>query len=415
MYAVVYPSLLLWALSCACAVGQSLVALDAAASSSTHSSGSFGAEEAISKGSGYWCSAGRHAPGQSITWTGKLGARRKVLGVNLNWAYGPGEYKVLTSSDGGNFEEATFWRAPKRTQVSYEDIVMFEAAQNVKALTIVMRSSMPWGYFGLNDVSLIAEPGPMMLVSGVSSGAGELCLVATATSVWSESCLRSIAAGAGEEVFLWNEASQIVSATTGQCVSLANGDTARGGKVVLQDCGEASEAGDGRSNFELTASGQLKFKHMGNYCLVVSQEGGRVLDCSAAEESAAAQDNFFPSAVSEFSSKAATDAWDMAAVLNAAASRQSVLLGKLQAAIANVGSCKFALSRSHGSHGPPPVSLGNKVRGVASADLEDPAKQAIAAMYSSLGVDMGSINRVIADASGALAAVMAKVRATSTA
>ena len=31
------------------------------------------------------CSAGNHAPGQSVTWTGSLGARQKVVGLTLNW------------------------------------------------------------------------------------------------------------------------------------------------------------------------------------------------------------------------------------------------------------------------------------------------------------------------------------------
>ena len=31
------------------------------------------------------CSAGNHAPGQTVTWTGTLAARQRVLGVTLNW------------------------------------------------------------------------------------------------------------------------------------------------------------------------------------------------------------------------------------------------------------------------------------------------------------------------------------------
>ena len=39
--------------------------------------------------SGYWCSSGSHAVGQSVTWTGILNSRRVALGVKVNWAYAP--------------------------------------------------------------------------------------------------------------------------------------------------------------------------------------------------------------------------------------------------------------------------------------------------------------------------------------
>ena len=34
-------------------------------------------------------SSGSHSSGQSVTWTGVLNARRKVLGVKLNWSPSP--------------------------------------------------------------------------------------------------------------------------------------------------------------------------------------------------------------------------------------------------------------------------------------------------------------------------------------
>ena len=33
-------------------------------------------------------SSGNHAPGQSVVWTGSLGARQRVLGVAINWRAG---------------------------------------------------------------------------------------------------------------------------------------------------------------------------------------------------------------------------------------------------------------------------------------------------------------------------------------
>jgi hypothetical protein len=110
------------------------------------------------------CSSGSHGAGQSVTWTGVLNSRRLALGLKLDWAYSPGEVKVLTSSDGSNFEEAKCWQSSSRSEVAYEESIMFDAPMNVKAVTIAMRSPQSWGYYGINSAVLIAEPGPFMLV-----------------------------------------------------------------------------------------------------------------------------------------------------------------------------------------------------------------------------------------------------------
>ena len=99
-----------------------------------------------------------------MVWTGILNSRRTALGVTLDWAYAPGEVKILTSSDGANFEEAKCWQSSTRKEVAFEETFMFDAPRNVKAVTIVMRSPQSWGYFGINSAVLIAEPGPVMLV-----------------------------------------------------------------------------------------------------------------------------------------------------------------------------------------------------------------------------------------------------------
>ena len=62
------------------------------------------------------------------------------LNVFVGRAYGPGELKILTSADGGNFEEALGWRSPAREEMAYTQIVMFETPRSVKALSLVMRS-----------------------------------------------------------------------------------------------------------------------------------------------------------------------------------------------------------------------------------------------------------------------------------
>ena len=93
-----------------------------------------------------------------------MNSRRVALGVKVDWAYAPGEVKVLTSSDGANFEEAKCWQSSTRTEVAFEESFMFDAPRNVKAVSITMRSPQSWGYFGINSAVLGAEPGPFVLV-----------------------------------------------------------------------------------------------------------------------------------------------------------------------------------------------------------------------------------------------------------
>ena len=101
---------------------------------------------------------------QGVTWTGVLNSRRVALGLKVDWAYAPGEVKVLTSSDGANFEEAKCWQSSTRGEVAFEESFMLDAPRSVKAVSVTMRSPQSWGYFGINSVALIAEPGPFMLV-----------------------------------------------------------------------------------------------------------------------------------------------------------------------------------------------------------------------------------------------------------
>jgi len=145
---------------------------------------------------------------------------------------------------------------------------MFEMPVNVKAVSIMMRSPLSWGYYGINSAVLISEPGPVMLVSGVTSPSGEQCVVTNEDdSVSVVSCLSGIASGDGREVFSLDDDGQIKSVARDKCITLADGDTTSGGKFILKPCARATESGDGRSVFSLSANGQLKMPRMGNFCV----------------------------------------------------------------------------------------------------------------------------------------------------
>lgn len=226
-----------------------------------------GAEQALGGGSGYWSSTGNHGGTQIVTWTGTLNAAERAAGIQIGWAYSPGSFKVLVSSDGTNFEEATSWRDSTQAGPAYREHVMFSSSMRLVAVTILMRSTRSWDYFGINQVSLIAEPGPTMIVSGATAPE-ELCVVSGGkSSVSLEPCLWAMAAADDREVFVLDSKGQISDPTGSRCIVVANGDALGGGRLVLQDCDAAAQASDGRSNWELTSAGQLKLARMGRYCL----------------------------------------------------------------------------------------------------------------------------------------------------
>jgi len=150
---------------------------------------------------------------------------------------------------------------------------MFETPRNVKAVTILMRMPQSWAYFAINSAALIAQPGPFMLLSGITSAAGEQCLVTGAGGVYLESCLGAIARGDGGEVLQQGEDGRIANLADGTCMALADGDTTGGGMLIMGPCSASSESGDGRGVFAMTPNGQLKMPQLGNYCVTVSGKG----------------------------------------------------------------------------------------------------------------------------------------------
>ena len=80
---------------------------------------------------------------------------------------------------------------------------MFGAPVSMKVLTLVLRKARPWTFFGLNSIELIVEPGPMLLVSGVTAREGFQCVVdGGEEGAALRSCAGAAAEGAGDEIFM---------------------------------------------------------------------------------------------------------------------------------------------------------------------------------------------------------------------
>jgi len=373
---------------CACLLSSRVVdaqfvaTFDSAVASSAIPSGAYPAVAATLADAGYWCSSGNHAPGERVTWTGIVNAKQSALAVSINWAYSPGEFSILTSSDGGNFEEATGWRTATRSEMSYTETVLFAEPRAVKAVAIVMRSAKPWGFFGINDVSLSVLPGPGMLVSRAGADASELCLIAHGSEVGMRGCLGAVASGIGQEVFKLSQSSQLVSVASGECVSLA------GEGVRMQDCEQAADAGDRRSFFTLTPSLQLQASN--GYCLSATATRVSVAHCSA-------PGSFIMAAAPELNPGLAAHLLDVSTLLQAAEARQLAFLHELTSGL---NSCRGLVQRN--------VSKLHHIALISSLGMptaiQDPAVEAGSKIDGEAGVDLIAIKALIAESKDALAA-----------
>ena len=319
MAAMVRPCLLLSLMLPAAA--QRFASFDAATASSVYSSKTFGADLATTESSGYWCSAGNHEPGQIVSWTGTFRSRRQLLGLTLRWSYAPGEIKVLTSADGGNFQESVGWSQLSRSEPSFEDTVLFPEPVAAKAVKVLMRGTKPWGYFGLSNAVAISGPSAYMLVSGAPA-AQEQCLVAAGGGVDAKPCVDAIVAGTGAEIFSSNVEGQL-QVLGGSCLGVV------AGKVSLVECQDA------QGSWVVSQDGQVK---QGNTCLVVAGSKVAAADCDDAASTGG--DKFFQVAVPEHDPATVLAVQEVGALLRASVERQRSLVGSLQRLAPRLGSCR---------------------------------------------------------------------------
>lgn len=331
----------------------------------------------------------------------------RAHGVHRCRAYAPGLFKVLTSSDGVNFREASAWRGPAQDEAAFVETVMFTAPISAKAVSLVMHTPLGWRYFGVNVVAPLIEPATFLLAGTAAAPSGETCIVATGAGAQAEDCLAAIAAGDGREVFAFSGDGQVRSAATGKCIVIADGDMASGGRVALEDCRAAQDAGDGRSAWELAVGGRLRASHMGGHC--VGFAGGNtaaLTDCTGdGAEHVLGGDPVAVVAVPEFDAGVAAAARDAATLLAAAATRQAHLLAQLRRAVPASGACKLAAVSVNGTQGGMTRAMLGRKAGMEVSSGGEAATQAVAKICTALGVDMQAVHGVIAESALSMGAL----------
>jgi hypothetical protein len=130
--------------------------------------------------------------------------------------------------------------------------------------------------------ALLVEPGPSMLVSGMTSPRDSRCVISSGGVLSSSSCVGAISSGDGREIFSWTPGGSLQSAAEeGSCVSLLED-----GSLGLASCRSAI-------TFQVSSIDQLTLPQLGDACVTVASEDmnsvGASVEASAAQAGHAAQ------------------------------------------------------------------------------------------------------------------------------
>jgi len=75
--------------------------------------------------------------------------------MKISWAYAPGEVRIRTTPDSLHWDTVVDWHKPLKDEVSFEEDLIFDRARNVMAVNVDMKHPKDWGYFGINQATLV--------------------------------------------------------------------------------------------------------------------------------------------------------------------------------------------------------------------------------------------------------------------
>ncbi|KAI4836725.1 LCCL domain-containing protein [Plasmodium brasilianum] len=235
----------------------------------------YAADNALTRGSGYWCSEGKHNANDIISWTGHLKNVRSLNGLTIHWAYSPGEVSVLASYDGNEpYEEVVPYQVIESRAGNVVQNIIFNHIIRAKSIRLLMRHAIH-EYFGINFVNALGSgDSTLRIQSGMTSLTQDLCLQIDETNeVVLDGCITSMSYLDGRDLWKLNANNQIYNPINNLCITLKDNMIANGGKLIMEDCNSSLEHNDGRSSWKLLPNNQLKMLRDGNFCL--SQDGSK--------------------------------------------------------------------------------------------------------------------------------------------
>ncbi|SOV83222.1 LCCL domain-containing protein [Plasmodium reichenowi] len=233
----------------------------------------YAAENALTRGSGYWCSEGKHNVNDVVSWIGHLKNVRSLNGIIIHWAYTPGEVSILASYDGNEpYEEVVPYQVLESRVGNVVQNIIFNHVIRAKSIKVNMRHAIH-DYFGINFTNVLGSRDPTLRIqSGMSSLTQDLCLqIDEKNEVVLDGCITAISYLDGRDLWKLNSKNQIYNPINNLCITLKDNLIANGGRLILEDCNASLEHNDGRSSWQLLPNNQLKILRNGNFCL--SQDG----------------------------------------------------------------------------------------------------------------------------------------------
>eukprot|EP00919_Chromeraceae_sp_WS-2016_P023478 GHVR01055776.1.p2 GENE.GHVR01055776.1~~GHVR01055776.1.p2 ORF type:complete len:192 (+),score=19.61 GHVR01055776.1:471-1046(+) len=175
--------------------------------------------------------------------------------------------RVLVFPEGENSSPviAVDWENIQRSEAAYQTDLTFTHPLMIRKIKIDMKGPIH-EYFGISRLSLVGAGETVnMIVSGMTS-VDEMCLQVAAgkkvegNRVELDSCVKSMAAGDGRELFKYTHTNQleVLLSDPPLCVAVASGKVIAGEKLVIQDCIAALREQDGRSTFKPTSNSQIR-------------------------------------------------------------------------------------------------------------------------------------------------------------
>ena len=240
-------------------------------------------------GFSYWCSTGLHEKSTIITWEGVLDYPRRLSHLWVRWAYAPGSYRILSSTDGVQWEERTSWQTGFKGVLwqwlskifwwwrwfykAYSEYIPFETPIWAKHIRIQMREPV-FQYFGIYRVEAWIRQWTVMLKVAAESDT-DWCLVMSDGSgndgraVEAMECIEAIAIGDGREIWTLQNNFQITSYVGGKCIELADGETNDDSRIQINDCWNSNGAGDGRDKWIMDHTGLTRVYKDQSKCMTV--------------------------------------------------------------------------------------------------------------------------------------------------
>lgn len=237
---------------------------------STSGARKYDAQNAVTRGGGYWCSEANIMPDREISWTAELRGPRVLTGITIVWVYAPQMVSVSAKRQRNDkFEEVLPYQAVDAGETTQS--ITFKRKVDAQFVKVTMKGQAN-GYFGIEFVQFQGEPNPVFRIQAGITSIDNMCLqVDDSGEVVLESCISAIASFRFNDLWRYNEKRQIYNPTTNLCMTLENDVATDGGRIVMLPCDK--DAGKGINSWDVMPNNQIKLRRPGNLCL--SQAGSR--------------------------------------------------------------------------------------------------------------------------------------------